>query len=88
MLIREIKKNRPTGKKNCKMTCGFRKSIRIRSIPAIRANLVVLADDVVLAIVGVPTKLLKMKRMAPAIQKSLDNLDFAIPSLIGATVLR
>ena len=36
------------------------------------------------AVVGLATKLPKMKRMTPAIHISLDNVDFAIPGLIGA----
>ena len=84
------KNNRLTGKEICKVTWRFRKSVLIRSIPAIPANLVVLAMHVVLAIlevpttanVGVPTKLPKMKKMTHAIHISLDNLDFATPGLI------
>ena len=72
------KNNRPTGKEICKVTWRFRTSALIRSIPAIRANLVVLAT------VGVPTRLPKMKGMTPVIQISFDNFDFAIPSLIAA----
>ena len=72
------KNNRPTGKEICKVTWWFRTSALIRSIPAIRANLVVLAT------VGVPTRLPKMKGMTPVIQISFDNFDFAIPSLIAA----
>ena len=65
----------------------------MRSIPAIRDNLVVLAIDVVLvtvgvlATVGVPTKLPKMKRMTPAIPISLHYWDFTNPGLIGAVRL-
>ena len=46
----------------------------------VHANLVVLAIDVVLATVGVPARLSKMKKM-PAIHVSHDNSDFAIPGL-------
>ena len=43
-----------TGEEICKVTLAiFRKSVLIRPIPAIHANLAVLAVDVVLAIVGV-----------------------------------
>ena len=46
---RNQKKNRLTGKEICKVTWRFIANSRlIRSIPAIRANLVVLAIDVVL----------------------------------------
>ena len=76
MSVREIsclKNNRPTGKEICKVTWRLRKSLLIRPIPAIRANLVVLATGVVLAIVGVPTKLSRLK-MARAIHKFVTNL--------------
>ena len=51
---------------------------------AIRAYLVVLAIDVVLAILQGPTKLSKMKMM-PAIHKLFHNSNLAIPSLIAAS---
>ena len=47
------------------------------SIPVIRANLVVLAIGVVLAIVGVHTRLSRLKRMTPAIHKFAAKLDTA-----------
>ena len=39
------------------------------------------------AIAGVPIVLPKMNRMMPAIHIPLDNVDFAIPGLIGVTRL-
>ena len=80
MSVREIhskKNNRLTGKEICKVTWLFSKSVLIREKTAIRANLVVLAIDVVLAIGGVPTKLARMK-MKPAIHKFVANFDIAI----------
>ena len=44
-------------------------SVYIRPSPAIHAIVVVLATVVVLAIVGVPTKLSRLKRMTPAIHR-------------------
>ena len=72
-----------TGKNFCKMTWRLKKYELIRSIPSIRADLVVLAIDLALATVGAPTTLSKTNRM-PAIHKFLKNVDFAIPGLISA----
>ena len=75
MSVRGIKKKknkRLTGKEICKVLAA----------QEIRANLVVLAIDVVLAIVGSSTRLPKMK-MTLATRESLDNCDFAIPGLIA-----
>ena len=47
-------------------------SVIIRVSPDIRANLIVLAN------VGVPTKLLRMKKMTPTTRKFLDNFDIVI----------
>ena len=60
------------------MTWRVRKSAPILPIPAIRADLVVLAIGVVLAIVDVPTRLSRLKRMTPAIHLNVANFDTAI----------
>ena len=66
-----VKANRLTGKEICKVTWRFRKSVLIREKTAILANVVVLAIDVVLAIVGVPTRLSKMKMKPPILSPTL-----------------
>ena len=53
-------------------------SVYIRPSPAIHAIVVVLATVVVLAIVGVPTKLSRLKRMTPAIHRFAAIFDIAI----------
>ena len=52
-------------------------TVLVRPSPAIRANIVVLAIAVVLAIGGVPTGLSKLRRVKPAIHRFVANFDIA-----------
>ena len=52
-------------------------SVLIRPIPAIRPYLVALVIGVVLAIVGIPTRLSRLRRMTTATHECVGNFDMA-----------
>ena len=79
MSVREInyEQNRLATNEICKVTWRVRVSVLIRAIPAIRPYLVALVIGVVLAIVGIPTRLSRLRRMTTATHECVGNFDMA-----------
>ena len=79
MSVREInyEQNRLATNEICKVTWRVRVSVLIRPIPAIRPYLVALVIGVVLAIVGIPTRLSRLRRMTTATHECVGNFDMA-----------